>query len=64
MNGQADLLEVIGAAGAVGRLSDLLHRRQEQGDQHPNNGDDHQQFDEGKTHSKPKPGFLHSLPLT
>src|SRR5262249_38771335 len=46
VQGQADLLEVIAAAHAVGGLPDLLHGRQQQGDQDAN---DHQQLDQGET---------------
>jgi hypothetical protein len=46
--GQADLLEVILAAHATRRLADLLDRGQQQRDQHGDDGDDDQQFDQGK----------------
>src|SRR5207237_766161 len=36
-----------------GRLADFLHRGQEQADQHRNDGDDHQQFDQGKRGKAP-----------
>src|SRR5262249_13188890 len=42
MDRQAHLLEIVGALDTVSRLPYLLHRRQEQGDQHPNNGNDYQ----------------------
>src|SRR5262249_39316962 len=48
LQGQADLLEVVGRGGPVGGLADLLHGRQEQGDEHADDGDDHQQLDQGK----------------
>jgi hypothetical protein len=46
MNGQADLLEVVAAANALSRLADLLHRRQQQGDQDANDGDDYQKLNQ------------------
>src|SRR5262245_26569339 len=44
--GQADLLEVVGALDAAGGLAHLLHRRQEQPDQHRDDADHHQQLDQ------------------
>jgi hypothetical protein len=44
---QPDLLEVVGALHLVGRLADLLDGRQEQADQHGDDGDDDQQLDQG-----------------
>ena len=46
---QADLLEVVGALDAAGRLAGRLHGRQEQGDQHGDDRDDHQQLDQRET---------------
>jgi len=46
VEGQADLLEVIAALHSIGRLAHLLHRGQQQADQHANDGNHHQQFDE------------------
>src|SRR5262249_40429692 len=43
---QAYLFEVVGAGRAVGGFADLLHRGHEQADQHPNDGDNHQKFDQ------------------
>jgi hypothetical protein len=34
----AELLEVVGALGAAGGLARRLHRGQQQGDQHPDDG--------------------------
>src|SRR5262249_44998353 len=42
------LLEVIGALRAVGRFSDLLHGRQKQANEHGNDGNYHQELDQGK----------------
>src|SRR5262249_33142357 len=40
--GQTDLLEVVLALGTVGGLTHLLHGRQQQADEHGNDGDHHQ----------------------
>ena len=39
VQGQPDLLQVVGALGAVGRFAHFLHGRQQQGDQDANDGD-------------------------
>jgi hypothetical protein len=52
VDGQADLLTVVGALDAAGRLPDLLDRRQQQGDQDADDGNDNQQFDKRKTTSQ------------
>src|SRR5262249_39188244 len=46
VKGEADLLEVVLAAEARGGLADLLHRGDQQGDQHREDGDHHQQLDQ------------------
>jgi hypothetical protein len=43
---QAELLEVVDALGAAGRLASRLHCGQKQRDQHRNDGDDHQQLNQ------------------
>jgi hypothetical protein len=43
---EADLLEVVLALGAVGRLADLLDGRQQQAHQHRNDRDHDEQLDE------------------
>ena len=43
---QAELVEVVGALGPVGRLAHLLNRGEQQRDQHRDDGDDHQQLNE------------------
>jgi hypothetical protein len=48
MQGQTDLLKVIGAVRPVGRLAGLLHGRHRQADQDADDGNDHQEFDEGE----------------
>jgi ferritin-like metal-binding protein YciE len=49
MQGQAELLHVVLALRATGRLTGLLDRRQQQGNQDRDDGDDHEQFDESET---------------
>jgi hypothetical protein len=46
---QADLLEIVRALHPPRRLACLLHCRQQQGDQHANNGNHHQQLHQRKT---------------
>ena len=53
VNAQADLLQVVGAIDAAGRFAHLLHRRQQQADQHGDDGDDHQQLDQRKAAAAP-----------
>ena len=48
VQGQAPLLEVVGALAAAGGFAGGLHGRQEQGDQNANNGDDDEQFHESE----------------
>ena len=48
VNRQPDLLEVVIALRAAGRLAGRLHRGQEQGHEHANNGDHHEQFHQRK----------------
>ena len=47
--GHAELFQVILAAHTVGGFADLLHSGNQQPDQYRNNGNHHQQFDEGKS---------------
>src|SRR5262249_14592251 len=55
MKGQANLLEVILALHAVGRLPHLLNRRQEQTDQDADDGNDHEQFNQAEGTPKGRP---------
>ncbi len=48
---QGDLLDIVDALGAAGRLAGRLHGRQQQGDQQGDDRDHHQQFDQGKAAS-------------
>src|SRR5579871_394915 len=47
-NGDADLLEVVRAFGAVGRLPHLLHGWQQEPDKHGDDGDYYQELDQRK----------------
>ena len=49
VQGQTDLLEIVLTLDAVGRFAHLLHGGHEQGDQHGDDGDDHQQLDQGES---------------
>ena len=51
MHGQADLPEVVLAGGAVGGLAHPLHGQQEHANEDGDDGDHHQQFDQGETHA-------------
>src|SRR5205807_4940018 len=46
VEGQPDLLKVVLATHAGGRLADLLHGGQQQADQNGDDGDHHQQLDQ------------------
>jgi hypothetical protein len=46
VRGQGALLEVVGALNTVGRRAHLLHGRQQQADEHGDDGDHHQQLDQ------------------
>jgi hypothetical protein len=49
VEGQGDLSEVVAALGASRRIPHFLHSGHQQGDQHPDDGNDHQQLDQGET---------------
>ena len=55
---QSQLLEVVGALHAAGRLAGGLHRRQEQGHQDADNGDHDEELDERETR-----GRIHNVEL-
>ena len=61
--GQADLLEVIRARGPPRLLARGLDRRQQQCDQHRDDGDDHQELDQGEA-GRRAPGLLRSSTLS
>jgi hypothetical protein len=44
-----NLLQIIAAAGSPGRFAGGLHRGQEKGHEHADDGDDNEQLDERKT---------------
>src|SRR5581483_10519321 len=48
---RAHLLEVVHGLGAGGRFTDLLHRRDQQGDEDRDDSDHDQQFDQGEAAS-------------
>src|SRR5262249_44828671 len=48
MNGQTQLLDVVGALRTCRRLTHLLHGGHQKADQDGDNGDDHQQLDQGE----------------
>ncbi len=51
VHGDAELLQVVGAAHAVGGFAHLLDRGDQETDQHGDDGDDHQQLNQCETHS-------------
>ena len=53
MDGQADLLEVVGALDAGGGRTHLLDGGQQQADQHGDDSDDDQQLDQRKAAAAP-----------
>ena len=46
---QANLLEVVGAGHAIGRVAHFLHGGDQQANQNRNNGNDYEQFDQCET---------------
>ena len=48
MKRQADLLQVVGATHAVRGFTDFLHGRHEKTDKDRNDGNDHEQFNQGE----------------
>src|SRR5262249_14805013 len=62
--GQADLLEVVGAAHAVGRLAHLLHGGHQQTDQDGDNCYHHQQFDQREATPTKQLDPWHGEPLS
>ena len=58
LHGEAELLVVVEAADLVGHALGLGQGGQEQRGENRNNGDNHQQFDEGESPSLPMPGWL------
>src|SRR5262249_29826731 len=60
VDGQPHLLDVVAARQARGRLAHLLHRREKQTNQDGDDGNYHQQFDEGEA-TPPGRGCVHVL---
>jgi hypothetical protein len=48
VTGQADVVEIVAALSATGGFACLLHGRQQERDENGDDGDHHQQFDEGE----------------
>ena len=46
---KANLFEMIAALGAASSFAGLLHGREQQRDEHGDNGNHHKEFDEGET---------------
>src|SRR5262249_20003099 len=55
MDGHSQLLQIVGTLHPVGRLAHLLHGRQKEADEHRNDGNDHQELDQGKGPPGPPP---------
>ena len=53
LKSQANLPEITGAYGLVGPHPAPADRRQQQGGENPDDGDDHQQFDQGESDDLP-----------
>ena len=62
MKRDADLLQVVGATGASGRLAGMLHGGQQERDQNPDDGDHDEQLDQRET-AAPVHGAASSLEL-
>ncbi len=45
MQSQPELFQIVAALDAAGGFPDFLHRGEQQGDEHTDNGNYHQQFD-------------------
>jgi hypothetical protein len=58
---QTDLLEVVAAFCSRSRVSHFLDRREQQGDQYRDDGNDHEQFNQRKTVTTPN-GCGHENP--
>jgi hypothetical protein len=56
---EAELLEVVRTLRYHGGLPNFLDRRQKQANQNRNDGNDHEQFDQGKTLFDIQPGQAH-----
>ena len=63
LEGEADLLEVVGAGHAVSGLAHLLHGGQEHGQQHGDDGDHDEQLDQGHRRHSDRRSTGHIEPL-
>jgi hypothetical protein len=63
MKTQRNLLEIVDTSRPTSRFSGCLDCRQQQGDQYPDDGDDHQQFNQRETSrsSSANPGHCRLL---
>src|SRR5438094_697520 len=52
VQGEAELLEVVGTFQAIGRFAYFLHRGQKQADQDRDDSDNHEQLDQGEATSR------------
>jgi hypothetical protein len=55
IDGNDDLRQVIAALAAAGGLAGELDRREQESDQHADDGHDHQQLDQRETSVPPRP---------
>src|SRR5262249_18861967 len=62
VDGQSELLEVVGAFEPVGGLAHLLDGGQEQANQHGNDGNHHQQLDEREAAAPGGSSYSHVTP--
>ena len=60
VDGQSELMQVIAALCPAPWLAGCLHSGEQQGNQNPNNGDHHQQFNQRKS---PQIALSHDSPL-
>jgi hypothetical protein len=60
LKSQTNLLQVVNALRSPRRLARRLNRRQQQGHQNPDNGNDHQQLNQGETPMRPDHDSPHS----
>src|SRR5581483_6926692 len=61
VHGHADLLEIIGASNAIAGLAHLLHCGHQHAHENCDDGDDHEEFDQGKSSAATLGGPGHGL---
>ena len=64
VEGEAELLEVVGTTHPRRRLADLLHRGEQQADEDRDDGDDDEQFNQGECSLLAHGVYLHRLVQT